>query len=105
MPKAIHQIVQVITSQLDPISIYLFGSFATGKSRRNSDIDLCVVKNRVKNKMKALVDLRLKLWDIPYPMDIVLMTEKEFQKTSHLWWTLQGQIKENGKKIYEKIRG
>lgn len=95
-------IIQTIISELNPLVVYQFGSTVSGKQHKNSDIDFCIIKNRIRNKQQLLSDLRLKLWDIPYPLDFILMTEKEFDNRNHLWWTVQGQVQSYGKKVYEK---
>ena len=95
-------IIETIIKTVNPLTVYQFGSTVTGKQHKNSDIDFCIIKNRVSNKQRMLSDLRLKLWDIPYPLDLILMSEKEFNDRNHLWWTIQGQVQSHGKKVYEK---
>jgi len=34
--------------------VILFGSFAQGKQRKDSDIDICIISNKFKNGLKAM---------------------------------------------------
>lgn len=63
--------------------IILFGSFARGTNKKNSDVDLLVV---VRKPVKKLVRNLLLEWHvsqgIDYPVDFVSYTKKEFDKAS-----------------------
>ncbi|NCS71117.1 MAG: hypothetical protein COY38_02505 [Candidatus Aenigmarchaeota archaeon CG_4_10_14_0_8_um_filter_37_24] len=65
--------------------IILFGSFATGRPHKWSDIDLLVVSNRVKKKSDFMSKLSWE-WHIKqkkdFPIDFICYTSKEFQKLS-----------------------
>lgn len=59
--------------------MYLFGSRATGKTRRWSDVDLLVVSKRFRGK--GLLDRSPKLylkWKLNYPVDFLCYTPEEF---------------------------
>ena len=97
----IPSIIQKIVSLVHPQSIYLFGSHANGAPHENSDVDICIIKDEVMDKQKTLSDLRLSLWEFPVAMDLVLMSGAEFNQRKNVWWTLQGQIFEKGKVLYD----
>ena len=63
--------------------IILFGSFARGTNKGDSDIDLLVV---VKKPVKKLVKKLLLEWHvsqhIDYPVDFISYTKEEFEKES-----------------------
>lgn len=60
--------------------LILFGSRATGKARKESDIDLLVVSPAFKNvKSGRGKDLYL-FWNLDYPVDFVCYTPEEFEK-------------------------
>ncbi len=99
--KIISEIVSSIVKDINPKLVYLFGSYAKGIANENSDIDLCIIKERVKSKKELIRKLRLKLWNCPRSLDLILMSEKDFNKRKDVWWTLQGQIAKNGKIVYE----
>jgi len=61
----------------------LFGSQATGKARKSSDIDLLIVSRLKKRKIKLMQNLYHE-WhikqNINYPVDFLCYTPKEFKK-------------------------
>lgn len=68
---------QIIEKYL-PCKVILFGSQAKGTARKNSDIDLCVIKN-TDNKRELLTDMYLNI-DSNKPFDIILYTEEEWEQ-------------------------
>ncbi len=61
--------------------MYLFGSMATGKSNKWSDIDLIVVSKKFRGKgiLGRSPELYMN-WDLDYPVDFLCYTPEEFQK-------------------------
>ncbi len=61
--------------------MYLFGSRATGKVKRDSDVDLLVVSKdfKGKRKLKRAPSLYLK-WNLKYPVDFICLTPQEFNQ-------------------------
>ena len=49
-PKLLRQITRRIVDEFQPERIVLFGSYAYGKPTINSDIDILVVSNKMRNK-------------------------------------------------------
>jgi len=83
--------------------IVLFGSQISGKSNKNSDIDLLLVSKEFKNKsysqrIKKLLGLNrrlVKLTDKPF--DILYYSDEEWENTASL---MIAEAKENGQVIY-----
>lgn len=63
--------------------MYLFGSMATGKTHRWSDVDLIVVSKRFRGKglLERAPGLYMK-WNLKYPVDFLCYTPEEFKKLS-----------------------
>ena len=61
--------------------MYLFGSRASGKVHKDSDVDLIVVSKRFRGKglLGRAPPLYIK-WDIHYPVDFLCYTPQEFNK-------------------------
>lgn len=74
----IEDIKNQIIEKYNPKDIYLFGSHAKGLTKKNSDVDICVVIN-TDNKRKLLQEM---LYNIDYnnDVDIVIYTEEEWNK-------------------------
>ena len=47
--KEFNTIKELIVSSIDPAEIYIFGSYANRTPDKNSDIDICVVKEGLNN--------------------------------------------------------
>ena len=61
--------------------MYLFGSMATGKTHKWSDVDLIVVSKRFRRK--GIIDRSSNLyirWNLDYPVDFLCYTPEEFNK-------------------------
>ncbi|NYZ60426.1 nucleotidyltransferase domain-containing protein [Candidatus Micrarchaeota archaeon] len=58
----------------------LFGSRATGKAGKESDVDLLVVSPAFKNMKSARGKGLYDVWDLDYPVDFVCYTPEEFEK-------------------------
>jgi len=61
--------------------MYLFGSMASGKSHKCSDVDLIVVSKKFRGK--GILDRSPTLymnWDLDYPVDFLCYTPEEFEK-------------------------
>lgn len=61
--------------------IILFGSMASGKTHKDSDIDLIIVSNRFEkiNSMKR-ASLMYNYWTLRLPVDFLCYTKKEFDE-------------------------
>ncbi len=61
--------------------MYLFGSMASGKVHKYSDVDLVIVSKKFKGKglLERSPNLYLK-WELEYPVDFLCYTPKEFNK-------------------------
>ena len=61
--------------------MYLFGSRATGKTHKWSDVDLIVVSRKFRKKglLNRAPGLYMK-WNLNYPVDFLCYTPEEFNK-------------------------
>ena len=50
--KVIDQIVELITSKITPERIVLFGSYAKGEHKENSDVDILIIIKNLENERK-----------------------------------------------------
>jgi len=58
----------------------LFGSRATGKAGKESDVDLLVVSPAFKNMKSARGKGLYDFWDLDYPVDFICYTPEEFEE-------------------------
>lgn len=85
------------TDKLPIERIIIFGSYAKGKQRKWSDIDVCVISPRFKNPWKAMGYLWLKreISDVRYAIEPVGFSPKDFREGS----SLINEIKQTGIEI------
>src|SRR3990172_8501477 len=97
--KAIDQVVQKIGKNLKPQKIILFGSYARGNPRPESDVDLLVVMDAPKQSL----DIRRHL-GVMFGLDLVVYTPKRLKERVDMGdWFLRDVLKE-GKVLYESSR-
>lgn len=65
------ELVDTIRVAFDPLRIILFGSVATGREHKDSDIDLLVVLPKVEDKYAVMVALLEATADVPVPVDLI----------------------------------
>ena len=105
--KIISEIREIIRQNFEPDKIILFGSYAYGKSDEESDIDLLIVKDLPKNKIReSRYYLRSLLRDIistyQKDIDILLLREKDIKVRIEMGDLFIQEIYEKGHLIYAK---
>ena len=92
-------IVGRIVRRVDPVRIVLFGARARGEARDDSDYELLVVLDDVRDRMAARVVVRRSFADIPAPADIVVasVAEVDGHPSGVLYWALQ-----EGRSVYAR---
>lgn len=82
--KEITRSVKKIASEFKPEKVILFGSFAYGKPKADSDVDLAVIKKSRKDFYQRNAEARLIVSDSSLPMDIFVFTPEEFNQKKQL---------------------
>jgi predicted nucleotidyltransferase len=98
----IQQVVEKIKEAVAPDAVYLFGSYASGRPTKNSDVDICVIKNNFQDKNAELVNIKKNTFAFNIPMDILLLKGDDFRKRQDIWGSVQYEIFHKGTKVYEK---
>ncbi len=106
MSEEIKNIIDEIVSKIKKTDIadkiILFGSYAIGTEKFDSDIDLLVLSESLKSKKELYSVLRIKCLDINIPLDILIHSQSEYEKYSDQKNHLLNEIKKNGIVIYER---
>ena len=95
------QAVRVLVEGARPTKVILFGSYATGDAREDSDVDLLVVERKLVNKRDEMVRLRRLLRPFRIPVDVLVVSEEEFNDWSHLSGTALYWANREGKVVHE----
>ena len=98
--EAIDQVVEQIVEKFKPQKIILFGSYARGNPRPESDVDLLVVMDNKRKKSKQSLEIRRHL-GVMFGLDLVVYTSKRLKERVDMGdWFLRDVLKE-GKVLYE----
>ena len=99
--KLIEEIVGRILAVTQAERIIIFGSAATGKMTRDSDIDLLVLQSAPGNPRQESVRLRRALSGLGYPFDIMVMATDRFEESKCVIGGIAFPANKYGKVIYE----
>ena len=99
--QTIREIVRRILSVARPEKIILFGSAATGQMTPDSDIDPLIVQQDVSAQREEYVRIRMALWDIDYPFDILFITTDWFEESKEIVGGIAYPANKYGRVIYE----
>ena len=99
--KEIELIKEKFVDCLSPVKVYLFGSFADGTAREDSDLDFYLV---VKDETNDLADLTARAYKSIRPVksravDIVIGTESRFESRKNRM-TLENEVSSKGVLLY-----
>lgn len=98
----LEQMKNAFIEALNPLKIYLFGSYAYGTPNEDSDFDFyIVVDDSVKDMVMTCAEAYGSLRDMDRrPVDIIVNRESRFKERKHLP-TLERIVYEKGKLLYD----
>jgi predicted nucleotidyltransferase len=96
------QIVTFITSKISPERIVLFGSYARGENRKNSDIDILILMKNLKNEREitGLLYKELLNSDISIPIDFLAIDYDKYNKLKNKIGYIYKTIEKEGRILY-----
>ena len=100
-PPCLPEAIERIRRRFDPVRIILFGSWARGEARPDSDIDLLVVLPHIENKRRAAVEILRALNGLPASKDVVVTTPEEIAVRGNIIGDVLRPALREGKVIYE----
>jgi predicted nucleotidyltransferase len=97
------QIVNIIVSTVSPDKIILFGSYARGDYRKNSDIDILILKRGLEKERDITGNLYMEFFNkkITIPVDLIAMDYDKYNKLNNDIGYIYKTIKQEGKILYE----
>jgi predicted nucleotidyltransferase len=99
----INEIVKNIVSSVPVLEIYLFGSFAKGTERENSDYDFYVVipDNSGLRELEASRAIGYSLINKQKRgVDMLVGTQSKFNRRKNYFYSIENEIMETGVKLY-----
>jgi predicted nucleotidyltransferase len=100
-PARLNEAVRLLTEAYRPERIYLFGSWARGDARPDSDLDLLVIVPDDAEPERCGSRLAYeRLWGTGASGDIIVWTRSEFERCLHLPATLPATVVREGRLVY-----
>jgi len=100
----ISEIVERVLAVSRAQRIILFGSAASGKMTKDSDIDLLVLESSPCNDRTKSVRIREAVRGLGYPFDIIVMTAERFEESKNVIGGIAYPANKYGKVIYDAGR-
>jgi predicted nucleotidyltransferase len=98
-------LVDFVVSKYKPETIILFGSYATKTERKNSDIDLLIIKEtnkRFVDRVIELVQLIRERFGFKYPVEPLVYTPDEWKCAEEINSAFIRLVLSKGIVLYEK---
>ena len=79
--EIIEEVKKRLVKTYDPLTIYLFGSYAWGTPTEGSDLDLLIVIDKSSEKPHVRGEKGSEaLWNLKVPKDLLIYTKDEFMQ-------------------------
>ena len=102
--QTLNEVLSKLIEAYKPLKIILFGSYAWGTPSTDSDIDLIIITEDIKEKHSKRPLLAYKiLREFKISKDIIVYTEKEFLELSNHESSLCFKAKNYGRILYDKV--
>ncbi len=100
--RVIGPVIRRLQTAYSPKQIILFGSYATGRPTRESDLDLLIVKETTKPFHQRLFEVRRLVSPVlqGHPFDPIVVTPKELKQRLARGDQFLQEIVAKGKRVY-----
>lgn len=103
--ELLDKITEKITGTFNVVKIILFGSYAYGRPRKDSDIDLFIIMETKKRPSERRIMVSRLFRDREVPMDFIVATPKEIKRRLDMGDFFVKKILERGHVVYERKTG
>lgn len=105
IPKSvIRAVANQIAKEFKPKKIILFGSYARGNPRPESDLDLLVIMNTPLKEWQQTLEIRRSL-GVMFGMDLIVQTPKRLEQRLKMGDSFLQDVMKEGKVLYESRSG
>lgn len=99
--KELESVVENIKNKISVNQIILFGSYAYGTPRIDSDIDLCIITEDKRRKIEIIRDIQESIYKtVKHTVDILVYKPEEFLYRADSVATIEKIISNKGVVIY-----
>lgn len=101
----LQQWTQRIVKRFNPLRVILFGSYATGQPRQDSDVDLLVIMPHEEKGYKVAAKIRMALEEVlqkVVAIDILVRSPEELEQRIEKGDQFLKSVVEQGKVLYER---
>ena len=98
--ELLDEIVRRVLRVARPDRIILFGSAATGRMTKDSDIDLLIVEPDPKNRHEESVAIADAIGDVSFPVDVKIIATERFEATKNIIGGIAYPAHKYGKVLY-----
>ncbi len=102
--QAIEDAVRRIVEQFQPQRVILFGSYAHGQPRRESDVDLLVVMDTSLRETEQAVRICQAI-DYHFGLDLIVRTPAKMARRLALGDPFLREVVSRGRVLYERVDG
>jgi predicted nucleotidyltransferase len=101
--QTIKQAAQLLGEAAKPSQVILFGSYARGDAKEDSDLDFLVIEAAPHDKFTEMVRLRQVLRPLQIPVDVLVYSQAEIDQQQNscataVYWALR-----EGKVLYASL--
>lgn len=93
--------VELLKNASQPSQIILFGSYARGDATVDSDLDLMVIKPKVDDRFKDVVELGRVLSPLRLPVEVLVTSEETFNEWSTTPGNIYYEVRNEGQVLYD----
>ncbi|HWQ96358.1 MAG TPA: nucleotidyltransferase domain-containing protein [Candidatus Methylomirabilis sp.] len=98
--RTIQEAVELLRRAANPVKIILFGSYARGDMKETSDLDFLIVEKEIKARRMETVHLRDVLSSLRIPVDVLVISEKNYNEWKDTPGTIIHEAAIEGKVVY-----
>jgi predicted nucleotidyltransferase len=102
--RSIRAVAKRIADRFQPEKIILFGSYAYGHPKPESDVDLLVIMDTPLRSRQQRLEISRARSPRPFPLDIIVRTPRELAERIAMGDLFLSEIATRGKVLYERNR-